>query len=644
MASPESEHAVISPDVVVEDVAPLTLDDFLDAVGIVGTPDRTGGTPAGLSASPSGRPSRRFLQAAVLALPVLFLAVVAWTHRSMFSDGFIYLHVVQNILAGHGPVFNEGQRVEAFTSPLWTLVLSAAGFATPFPLDSIAVDLGILFTVSGTAIAVVSSAKLVRSASPGAFLLPLGAVVFVAISPVWSLASLGLETGLTFFWLGCCLALLVRWAGPTDREVPRYGLVVLGLGPLVRPELGLDSLVFVGLLLCVHSGPRTLRRQVAILAWAGGLPFAYQVFRMGYFGMIVANTAVAKEASMPRLGRGIEYFADFVGPYWMFVPAVALLAGAFLPLASTFHGRAGARRSLYALAALPVAGALNAAYITVMGGDYVHARLLVAPLFAVCAPVAAVPLARKYLVSLVVIPWALVCATTLRSPDASPWATGPIILVTGHGSVGPSHPDAITAKELSAMVAEGGTYIQFNQTAAPVRLDGASNSPTGGPVLATSFIGSEPYELGPNVQILDLLGLADALTAHLQLEHRGEFTGHEKPLPTPWIMALLTPDGASTAQMAALQSGRSSLFTRLIPDVTGRQLDIETAWARAALTCPTIHTIEYGTSRPLTVGVFVSDIVHAVSATTVRIPADPETAYHRFCGPGTPSPVRELGG
>jgi len=78
--------------------------------------------------------------------------------------------------------------------------------------------------------------------------------------------------------------------------------------------------------------------------------------------------------------------------------------------------------------------------------------------------------------------------------------------------------------------------------------------------------------------------------------------------------------------------------------VTGRQLDIETAWARAALTCPTIRTIEYGTSRPLTFGVFVSDIVHSVSATTVRIPADPETAYHRFCGPGTPSEVRRVVG
>ncbi|MGA2835983.1 MAG: hypothetical protein ABSF84_05240 [Acidimicrobiales bacterium] len=635
---------MISPDVLLEDPFPPMLDDLLVAGALDGPPDRLEAPPGPSSAAPVGGPWRRYLQAAVLALPVLVLAVLAWTHRSMFADGFIYLHVVQNILAGHGPVFNEGQRVEAFTSPLWTFVLSVAGFAAPFPLDSIGVGLGIVCTVAGTAVAVASSARLVHRASPGTFLLPLGAAVFVAVAPVWSLASLGLETGLTFLWLGCCLALLVQWSGAAGREVPRYGLVVLGLGPLVRPELGLDSLVFVGLLLCVHEGHRTFGRQVAIVAWAGALPLAYQVFRMGYYGMLVANTAVAKEASMPRLGRGVAYFADFVGPYWMFVPALALVAGAFLPLATTFHGRPGARRSLYALAALPVAGALDAGYITLMGGDYVHARLLVAPLFAVCAPVAAVPMARKYLVSLVVIPWALVCATTLRSTDGSPWSTGPIILVTGHGYVGPPSTDSVSAQALAAMVADGGTYVQFDEDRAPVRLDLPPGSAAASPVLATSWIGSEPYELGPDVRVLDLLGLADPLTAHLQLERRGEFTGHEKPLPTPWIEALLTPDGASTAQMAALESGRPGLFTRLTPDVTGRRLDIETAWARAALRCPAVRSIEYGSSRPLTFGIFVSDLVHSVSSTTMRIPADPETAYHRFCGPGTPSEVRRVVG
>ena len=216
--------------------------------------------------------------------------------------------MVQNILAGHGPVFNQGQRVEAFTSPSWTLLLTVAAFVTPFSLTTLAVDLGIALTLAGLVLAVVSSARLVHRASPDTFLLPLGALVFVAVPAVWSLASLGLETGLTFFWLGVCLALLVRWAGAEPHAVPAWALVVLGLGPLVRPELGVDSLVFVGVVLIVDRTGRSWRGQVRILAWAAALPLAYQVFRMGYYGMVVANTAVAKEASLPRVGRGAQYF------------------------------------------------------------------------------------------------------------------------------------------------------------------------------------------------------------------------------------------------------------------------------------------------------------------------------------------------
>ena len=158
---------------------------------------------------------------------------------------------------------------------------------------------------------------------------------------------------------------------------------------------------------------------------------------MGYFGALVANTATAKEASLPRVGRGILYFSDFVGPYWLFIPAFGLLVGAYYPLASAFRRSQDNGRSLAALLALPVAGALNAAYIIAMGGDYVHARLLIAPFFAVCVPVATVPLARKYLISLAVIPWAMVCALSFRSPDGGHW-TGAFIAVTGHGNVAPT--------------------------------------------------------------------------------------------------------------------------------------------------------------------------------------------------------------
>ena len=630
--------SLTAPTDVLEDLGP-------EILWALPSPEPEAGAPAEIRQAPpqpiesTGRRRRRWLQAIILAIPVVLLTAAAWTHRSMFVDGFIYLHIVQNILAGHGPVFNQGQRVEAFTSPAWTFLLAAVGFLTPFPLDWIAVVFGILLTVGGTVVAILSSARLVHRAVPRAFLLPLGAVVFLAVPAVWSLASMGLETGLSFFWIAICFALLVRWGRSAVARMPRTGLMVLGLGPLIRPELALDSLVFIVALLWVDRSHQGWRGRLRIMAWAALVPLVYQIFRMGYYGALVANTATAKEASLPRVGRGLEYFADFVGPYWLFIPALALLVGAYYPLASAFRRSAGNDRSLAALLALPVAGALNAGYIIAMGGDYVHARLLIAPFFAACVPVATVPLGRKYLISLLVLPWAMVCAFSLRSTDDSQWSTTPFIMVNGHGNVSPPRDLSGSGGENSQWTPAPGVYAEFGRPGIPHRLDVVPAPGIHSPIIATSWIGTEPYELGTGVQFLDLLGLADPLTAHLELTHRGRYSGHEKPLPTPWIAALLTANGSSTAAFDTIQDQRPAQFTALIPTVSGQQLQIETAWARAALQCPAIHDLEYGPGSPLTVESFFSNIVHSFSRTTLRIPPNPETAYHQFCGPGTPPQV-----
>jgi arabinofuranosyltransferase len=295
-----------------------------------------------------------------------------------------------------------------------------------------------------------------------------------------------------------------------------------------------------------------------------------------------------------------------------------------------------------ALLALPAAGFLNACYIIVMGGDYIHARLFMAPFFAACIPVAVVPMARRYVVSLVVIPWALVCSLTLRTPDSSPWTSPLFTTVTGNSSLAPKHPLLGPDGNDPNWYPARGVYVQFADPNSITYLDAAPATGLRTPVIATSWIGYEPYELGTGVQILDLFGLADPLTAHLLLTHRGEISGHEKPLPTPWVAALLTAPGSSTAQLDKLQHERPQVFTVITPTVTGHQLAVQTAWARAALACPTIADLVRSPSTPLTVGGFLSNMVQAVSRTELRIPANPEVAYHQFCGPGTPSQVRAV--
>ena len=52
---------------------------------------------------------------------------VLWTwdlqRRWIADDGLIVLRTVRNLLAGNGPVFNAGERVESNTSTAWTYLV-----------------------------------------------------------------------------------------------------------------------------------------------------------------------------------------------------------------------------------------------------------------------------------------------------------------------------------------------------------------------------------------------------------------------------------------------------------------------------------------------------------------------------------------
>src|SRR5918992_3618022 len=72
------------------------------------------------------RPARitpRLATRVALLLTVALLLVLAWDKRWVGDDAYIYLRVVSNLQDGLGPVWNAGERVEVFTSPLWVAML-----------------------------------------------------------------------------------------------------------------------------------------------------------------------------------------------------------------------------------------------------------------------------------------------------------------------------------------------------------------------------------------------------------------------------------------------------------------------------------------------------------------------------------------
>lgn len=156
-------------------------------------------------------------------------------------------------------------------------------------------------------------------------------------------------------------------------------------------------------------------------------------------------------------------------------------------------------------------------------------------------------------------------------------------------------------------------------------------------------VGLVSYVLGPDFYTLDSLGLAHTLAAHLEVQPPvvpsiiPPLPRHEKPLPTPWVAALVAAPGSNPDP-----SQFPSMGTRLLGPLSGDEFYEKVAWARAALQCYEIDRILDAASSPLTAKRFVFNLVHAVDNSQLRIPADPEEAYHRFCGPGVPDEVRQL--
>jgi arabinofuranosyltransferase len=566
--------------------------------------------PSDVAASEPTR--HRVFRWALLAAPVLVYAEQAWGRHWMSDDGFIYLRVVSQLVGGHGPVFNIGERVEAATGPLWVGILAVGDIVTPIRLEWLAVILGFALSVSGIAM-VIAGARRLQGITGSALAIPAGAAVLVAISPLWTFATSGLETGLSYAWLGFCCWLLARWAH-RDSPLTWWEALVLGLGSLIRPDFWVFSLVFLGIVLVAERSSR--RSCLRILVAGLALPLAYQVFRMGYYGELVPNSAVAKEASQSRWGHGWEYIRDSFDPYWLWIPLGVLAVGAYAPfIAYLRHAKRG--RELLVVGAFAVAALAHLGYVVKVGGDFMHARMALPAVFAFAAPVAVLPVRRTYMASLLLVPWVIAGLFFLRTS------------ADNFRIFGTDRENAVTTEDYgwkSGGRGEGAVYtvpgVYYTTKRLPsLTVRGRTSE------VATFGVGVPSYALGNDVYILDLLGLGDAFTSHLELARRG-VPGHEKLLPAPWTAARLTPLGT---RLTGKDFPGPTFIVRPLDKPDGQSFEQRVHDARVALQCTELRDFQSTYSAPLTLERFVDNVFDSFSDSSLRIPPEPRIARARFC-------------
>ncbi len=567
------------------------------------------------------------LRLAVLLSPAALLAVLGWTHRWNADDAFINFRVVDQLVHGNGPVFNLGERVEAYTSPLWLIVLAVpSAIVGANHVEWIAVGLGLASSVAGLAAATYAAALL--NGGGAGVMLPLGALTFAVLPPAWDFATSGLETGLGFAWLGLCFLGLVlmhsreRWREARLRDLePLDGVALLaGLGPLVRPDFAVFSAGFLVLVVAVSPRP-ALHGALRALAFALLLPLGYELFRMGYFAELVPNTALAKEAGLSRWGPGLDYLWDSTGTYALYLPVTALLG--WLAVRARGDLLAAGRVTALLHIAPPVMGLVYLLYIARVGGDFMHGRFVLPGLFAVLMPVAAIPV-RRGLVEVVlgagVVAWAIVCGVTLRTSyrdTVYPISRGGInderrIYVLGSHAAHPvtlgdyhRHPWAFVGKAMRYAAGGHPHVVTFVGPGVgrpfpdlPVRADVPVSL-----VAPAVNVGLFGYGAGRDVWVVDMRGLGDPIAARIKLGRRGT-PGHEKLLHTDWVAARFAdgpPPGPGVAD------------------------------ARRALHCGDLRRTLEAITRPMSLGRFLDNVTFAPRATTLRVPRDPVPAYRRLC-------------
>lgn len=603
----------------------------------------------------------------VVVTSLLFLAG-AWERRWIADDGLIVLRTVRNLLAGNGPVFNAGERVETNTSTIWTYLVYAGSWLSEARLEYVVLTIALVLSTAAIAIAMWGTYAL-RSSSVGslrglrsgervvtaggnyprtggaAAFLPAGVLVYIAVPPARDFATSGLETCLVIFWIATLWLLMVRWA---TRDVRTPAVLFLafwaGLGPLVRPELVIMS----GLaLLLIFLAPQSWTSRFLVFAFAGATPVLYQIWRMGYYGLPYPNTAVSKDAGGAKWSQGFDYLWNLLGPYMLLLPLVLLLiAGIATTLGSarpTLPRSVGdAQRALRTPTAVVVfvlvGGVLSLIYSIRVGGDFMHGRTLLPALFTLLLPVAVLPLtlptrrsdAREIavfaiggLVWVTTVVWAFFAANTTGMPQGSIVGRSGIVDERAFYSLNTGHAHPILASD----------YLDYPRMRPMV--EAIENTPDGGLLLPSSQftywdvvppplpippggfghtvyflnLGMTSMNVGLDVRVIDQMGLAYPLASHTERLENGRI-GHDKNLYPDWVVADLGVVGEHP----------------FLPWYMDEDWVTE---ARAALTCADTQELLASYRAPLTKDLFVRNIKRSLFYAGYRFDRVPEYELQR---------------
>jgi arabinofuranosyltransferase len=421
------------------------------------------------------------------------------------DDAYISYRYADNLLAGHGLVFNPGERVEGYTNFSWTIILALFMSLGVHP-STAAIGLGVVFSVA-TLWLVYQFARVASLRSPA---IPVLAALCLALDGSFALwAVSGMETSMFAFLVLAALTCYV-WEWRTQRLGLASG-ALLALAAMTRPE---GVLVLAVVLVHQVLARLVVDKQLitsADVARAGvflALYLPYFLWRYYYYGFLLPNTFYAKVTvhdSMAQHQRGLGHVATFG----------RLHLGWLLPLLVMVPVLK--RRFSFWFTALLAVVLVYLAYIVYVGGDWSVGRFFV-PILPLAYILVSTGLVEAYQT---VEGWVGRRAESARA-SKSLKAIALLCLALG----------CLALLVSSSWHGEHELFVSRFQAGRATRARVTMGKWLRENVSAQTFIGVDaagqiPYYAG--LRTLDMFGVNDVHTAHLQVEEMGQgVPGHEK--------------------------------------------------------------------------------------------------------------------
>ncbi len=433
----------------------------------------------------------------VLPILVAIYGIVIFNSAWICDDAYITLRTVDNFVNGYGLTWNVAERVQTFTNPLWTLLLSALNFVTHEAyyttiLSSIIIS---LFTVW------FSIYKLGNKNIYSALIV---AATLCCSKAFVDYSTSGLENPLIHLFI-----VMFYWVFfYFDNNFKKLFWLCFFASISVFNRIDTALLFAPALIWFFLSLRGKLGKRKILYSLTGLLPFIlWELFAIIYYGFPFPNTAIAKlntgVPTMELVLQGLYYFMDSLKRD----PTTLITITATFIIVFTARDK----KSIIAFAGV----ILYLIYVLLIGGDFMSGRFFAAP-FCLSAVILAsrvqILLTKKKAVSLFV----LIIVTALINPISPVRAdrTYQEIQITENGIADErgwyyQRTGLLVSSELKNR--PGSTHSKIINLGLNYKRESHEY-----PVRVVGNAGYIGYYSGPKVYLIDVLGLSDPFLARLK--------------------------------------------------------------------------------------------------------------------------------